>query len=247
MARDLEEINASSMADIAFLLLVFFLVTSTFNKDLVLEEKLPQKMDVNQPAVKVKPWNVLQITANKNDDVSLQTIDDHFEYVPKGDYSLITEWVEEFYKHPSSDDNHIWPATTKLTTKMAMDSSNKYKLLSASAEVEFYQKMYDNKAKIWKKRSDAAEMFGGAFTLLSDKAVMAIKLDNSTKFKTYIEILDAIYAGINPYRDELCMEYFDRPYSSLNPKIEEEEKIIKALDIVYPKRIMKTKGIAGKE
>lgn len=63
--RDIGEINAGSMADIAFLLLIFFLVTTTMDVDSGIARKLPEKTDV-QPDVIVKEKNVLDIVVNRN-------------------------------------------------------------------------------------------------------------------------------------------------------------------------------------
>ena len=49
--RDIPEINAGSMADIAFLLLIFFLVTTTMDRDQAYKRRIPKKIDVPQPPV----------------------------------------------------------------------------------------------------------------------------------------------------------------------------------------------------
>ena len=41
--RDIPEINAGSMADIAFLLLIFFLVTTTMDKDQAYVRNIPKR------------------------------------------------------------------------------------------------------------------------------------------------------------------------------------------------------------
>ena len=66
--RELEEINAGSMADIAFLLLIFFLITTTMNLPQVQEERLPQKSDTE---FLLNERNVLEILANSVDRVAV--------------------------------------------------------------------------------------------------------------------------------------------------------------------------------
>lgn len=64
--RKVQEINAGSMADIAFLLLIFFLVATTMNVDTGLTRMLPSIPPENQQTedVKVKERNVLLVLIN---------------------------------------------------------------------------------------------------------------------------------------------------------------------------------------
>ena len=67
--RKLQEINASTMADIAFLLLVFFLVTTTIDADKGITVKLPVWTDVPPPPVDINQRNVLPVLVNSHDQL----------------------------------------------------------------------------------------------------------------------------------------------------------------------------------
>ncbi len=68
MARMNPEINAGSMADIAFLLLVFFLVTTTMDVDTGIRRLLPPPIDPNQPPPPpVRERNVFVVLVDQND------------------------------------------------------------------------------------------------------------------------------------------------------------------------------------
>lgn len=69
MRRATPEINASSVADLAFLLLIFFLVTTTMNVDSGISRTLPQMPPKNQDMsnIKVKERNLLVVLINRDD------------------------------------------------------------------------------------------------------------------------------------------------------------------------------------
>lgn len=70
--RSAPEVNAGSMADIAFLLLIFFLVTTTIETDAGLNRKLPpmEPPPENQPIIREK--NILEVVVNKNDQLLVE-------------------------------------------------------------------------------------------------------------------------------------------------------------------------------
>lgn len=59
------EVNAGSMADIAFLLLIFFLVTTTIETDAGLDRMLPP-IEPPEDDVVIKQKNIFQVNINKN-------------------------------------------------------------------------------------------------------------------------------------------------------------------------------------
>ncbi|GET27536.1 biopolymer transporter ExbD [Prolixibacter sp. NT017] len=75
MPRKLPEYNAASLADIAFMLLLFFLVTTTMDVDSGLERKLPPPPPPNQDLSKqpqIKERNVFVVLVNKNDQLLVE-------------------------------------------------------------------------------------------------------------------------------------------------------------------------------
>ena len=69
--RSAPEVNAGSMADIAFLLLIFFLVTTTIETDSGLNRKLPPMEDVVDPPI-IKERNIFTVVVNKNNDLLVE-------------------------------------------------------------------------------------------------------------------------------------------------------------------------------
>lgn len=71
--RSAPEINAGSMADIAFLLLIFFLVTTTIDKDKGLIRQLPPPINENDPPPPIiKQKNLFVVLVNGNNDLLVE-------------------------------------------------------------------------------------------------------------------------------------------------------------------------------
>lgn len=70
MARKTPGINTGSMADISFLLLTFFLLTSSINTEQGIPRRLPPaKKDQDKEIVDINKRNVLNVVVNFNDAV----------------------------------------------------------------------------------------------------------------------------------------------------------------------------------
>lgn len=67
--REVPEINTASMADMAFLLLVYFLFTTTIDSDKGLQILLPPKVENNQSVAHPKKRNVLNVLVNGRDQL----------------------------------------------------------------------------------------------------------------------------------------------------------------------------------
>ena len=70
--RATPEVNAGSMADIAFLLLIFFLVTTTIEKDKGIARQLPPKEPPTDEQVKIKDKNIFIVNVNKDDQLLVE-------------------------------------------------------------------------------------------------------------------------------------------------------------------------------
>ncbi|MCG2430599.1 ExbD/TolR family protein [Aequorivita xiaoshiensis] len=70
--RATPEVNAGSMADIAFLLLIFFLVTTTIEKDSGIGRQLPPKEPPTDEQVKIKEKNLFIVNVNREDQLLVE-------------------------------------------------------------------------------------------------------------------------------------------------------------------------------
>lgn len=99
MARPVNEINAGSMADIAFLLLIFFLVTTTMDVDTGIVRRLPPPPDPAAPPPEVKVRNVMNVLVNSRDQLLVNR--------EPGDLSILRDRVKAFIQNRGNRED--WP------------------------------------------------------------------------------------------------------------------------------------------
>ena len=98
--RETPGINSSSTADMAFILLIFFLVTTSMDTDRGLARRLPPPPDPSvkqQDNVIVKERNVLQVRLNKDNQLMVGS-----EYM---EISQLRNKAKEFVANPNNDEN----------------------------------------------------------------------------------------------------------------------------------------------
>jgi len=103
MARNTPEIPNASMADIAFLLLTFFLVTTTMPNNSGLSIALPPPPEAKPPEdVKIQERNMFKIQINSSDALLI-------EGEPRDDISNLKDEIKAFVlnngRDPASSDN----------------------------------------------------------------------------------------------------------------------------------------------
>lgn len=98
--RAVPGINSSSTADIAFMLLIFFLITTSMDTDRGLARRLPpppENKEQENNDIIVKERNVLQVKLNKDDQLMVAG-----EW---GDIKQLREKAKEFIANPNDDPN----------------------------------------------------------------------------------------------------------------------------------------------
>jgi biopolymer transport protein ExbD len=94
--NEIPEINSGSMADIAFLLLIFFLVATTMDVDSGLSRRLPPWIDqTTEKPPEIKKRNVFTVLINANNQFLVQN-----EW---GNIKELRKKAKEFIENPNND------------------------------------------------------------------------------------------------------------------------------------------------
>lgn len=222
--RPLQEINAGSMADIAFLLLIFFLVTTTMDQDIGILRQLPPPVPENmEKPPEVKKRNVYEVLVNSNDQLLV-------EGEPM-DIRNLKQGAINFYTNPN--DSPDLPQLTMVTREKVQENLNQFRqaLSEQPDNKEFKDKISELEDKL-----NALDLIG-PFKELPPSALISLQNDRGTSYDMYIKVQNELSAAVNTLRDNLSEQKFGVPYNELDPASDEDKPKIKAIRAVYPQRI----------
>lgn len=134
--REVPEVNAGSMADIAFLLLIFFLVTTTIEKDSGIARQLPP-LEENDDDVNIRERNLFIVFVNKNDQLLVNEVPMELKDLRKATIDFIdnggaprgtADYCEycQGFRDPTSSDN-----PDKAIVSLRSDRLTSYKMYIA--------------------------------------------------------------------------------------------------------------------
>jgi biopolymer transport protein ExbD len=164
--RAAPEINAGSMADIAFLLLIFFLVTTTMDVDTGITRKLPPPVENNDDDIEVKDRNVLKILINSHDRLLIDG--------KPGNVLTLKQKAKDFMAiHPNDE---TYPEyDSKLIEELGIERNMSKGVISLKNDrgtsYEMYIKVQNELAAAFNEMKDelSQELFGVKYTQLVDE------------------------------------------------------------------------------
>ncbi len=226
-----QEINAGSMADIAFLLLIFFLVTTTMDTDAGILRLLPPVLeDVNE--MEVNKRDVYEVLVN---DADMLLVEGQMM-----DIKDLRAGAKEFMTNPGN--NIDLPEKKRITAAECQQKIGEFKSFVASATDPELKDSYQKSLEKWEDKLTAVKLLGD-FMELPSNAVISLQTGSKTSYDMYVKVQNELEAGIRELREELCKEKFGRKFSDLDDKKEEDQPLIKAIRLVYPQRVSEAEPV----
>jgi len=243
--RGIPEINAGSMADIAFLLLIFFLVTTTMDKDQAYVRSIPKKVEIKNPdPVDIENRNICLIKANALNQLMVRD-----EIMSNPDE--ISDRVIDFYttnekKNDAGNDFPMYSHITKKEIEAGLiaaekDAEDTEKVPGVMPEIVDYKWNIVNE---WQAKMDAIELYGkNSLPEIHGQAHVRIEIQKATEYKLFAKIQSEIEEAIFELRDGAAMDVFGESYGTITrrygmDKSVEDKKKIDLLKILYPDRFI---------
>jgi len=230
--REGEEISAGSMADIAFLLLIFFIVTTTMELEAGIPQQLAMKVelppDFKRPDVKQR--DVFSISINGNDQLYVEKELHEVEDISEMIYSYFTA-------NMNSETNVLEARYVPYTVEICKEA---IKLGEQELAENPEDIMIESRLLKWEKRLMVCETLpDGGYREIHETAVIQVKQKAKTTYGMYIAVINEVKKIVNQVRDEKCKEIFNGlSYYDLDLKLDEDQEKMKILRILVPERII---------
>jgi biopolymer transport protein ExbD len=171
--REIPEINAGSMADIAFLLLIFFLVTVTMDVDTGITRKLPPPVEDNE-VINFNQRNIFEVLINSANQLLVEG--------KPGNIATLKEETKHFFLNPDNDPNLPEKKSEQIDLLGEMQVSKGVISLKndRGTSYETYIKVQNELTKAFQEMRDelSVEKFGTKYDKLVDpqkqEAVQAV-------------------------------------------------------------------------
>ena len=164
--KKVPDLNAGSMADISFLLLIFFLVTTTMDTDSGITRRLPPPVENPEMDVKVKERNIMNVLINKYDKLLVNG--------KPGDVATLKDMTKEFITPRPSDEKapEVELKDIELIPEAVMISKGVVSLKNdRGTSYSMYISVQNELAKAFNERKDELSLryFNQHFADLTDK------------------------------------------------------------------------------
>lgn len=186
--RGTPEVSSGSMADIAFLLLIFFLVTTTIANDKGIAISLPSKPDPNDPPpeVKFQQRNIFKILANSEDQLLVE--DEPYRKPVAELKGEIKDFILNF-GNPTADGVDLYntlPSAMKAKANQDVDSSDDPTKAIVSIKVN-RGTSYELYIEIMDAANAAYNEIYGERVGLTAEEWLAIDLKDDTQRRIYLQ------------------------------------------------------------
>lgn len=171
MAKKTPEVNSGSMADIAFLLLIFWLMTTSMNVDSGISRKLPPLVEQdNDPGMDAHERNVLTVFVSGNNQLLVAG--------QRMDITGLSDVAKTFVTNPANDPNLPEKEMTEIPLLGGYPVSKGLISLQndRGTSYDMYLRVQNELTKAYNQAKDelARLKFGRAYTELNDEQTKAI-------------------------------------------------------------------------
>jgi biopolymer transport protein ExbD len=260
--REAPEINAGSMADIAFLLLIFFLVTTTMDKDTAYQRKIPKKVEVKDKT-EVQKKNIYKISIN-----SKQTIQARDSIIKPEDIEQLNSRIKHFYMVNRGIEvgrNNDYPYYSMVSKPLIQSNiaqanqklDNYEKLVDSDDKYEKYIEQVENELAEWNRKMKMLDLYSRSsgrkeMPEIAFQAHVRLESFLDTDYSAYVAVQSEIEKAVTELRDEESKELFGITFTAMRqyyltnllentPKVREYKEKMDLIELLFPLRIIEVK------